>query len=166
MAAFLNLVIILSVVSTGNSLSLNHYENSCPKVECIVAKAVKDATAKDKTVPAALLRMHFHDCFVRVTEFWLSPFLLTVCFGFIWCVIKQIIFSYLFPCFLEGVWCLRAAKFKRKQQSRKRWATKRFFACILCHRCSKESIRSCMPWCGLLCWYPSSSSKGRSFSGK
>lgn len=69
MAAFLNLVIILSVVSTGNSLSLNHYENSCPKVECIVAKAVKDATAKDKTVPAALLRMHFHDCFVRVTEF-------------------------------------------------------------------------------------------------
>jgi len=69
MVAFLNLVIMLSVVSTGKSLSLNYYENTCPKAECIVAKAVKDATAKDKTVPAALLRMHFHDCFIRVTEF-------------------------------------------------------------------------------------------------
>ncbi|QCD91147.1 peroxidase 64-like [Vigna unguiculata] len=65
MVAFLNLVIMLSVVSTGKSLSLNYYENTCPKAECIVAKAVKDATAKDKTVPAALLRMHFHDCFIR-----------------------------------------------------------------------------------------------------
>ncbi|XP_015963579.1 peroxidase 64 [Arachis duranensis] len=62
---FLTMIIILSAVSSGNSLSLNHYEKSCPNVEFIVAKAVKDATARDKTVPAALLRMHFHDCFIR-----------------------------------------------------------------------------------------------------
>lgn len=67
MVAFLNLIIIFSVVSTtGKSLSLNYYAKTCPNVEFIVAKAVKDATARDKTVPAALLRMHFHDCFVRV----------------------------------------------------------------------------------------------------
>ncbi|XP_016201429.1 peroxidase 64 [Arachis ipaensis] len=62
---FLTMIIILSAVSSGNSLSLNHYEKSCPNVEFIVAKAVKDATTRDKTVPAALLRMHFHDCFIR-----------------------------------------------------------------------------------------------------
>jgi len=66
MVAFLNLIIMFSVVSTSKSLSLNYYSKTCPDVECIVAKAVKDATARDKTVPAALLRMHFHDCFVRV----------------------------------------------------------------------------------------------------
>lgn len=66
MVAFLNLITMLSVVSTGKSLSLNYYEKTCPDTELLVAKAVKDATARDKTVPAALLRMHFHDCFIRV----------------------------------------------------------------------------------------------------
>lgn len=66
MATFLNLIIMLSVVSTGKALSLNYYEKTCHDLEFIVLKAVKDASAKDKTVPAALLRMHFHDCFVRV----------------------------------------------------------------------------------------------------
>lgn len=66
MVAFLNLITMLSVVSTGKSLSLNYYEKTCPDLELHVAKAVKDATARDKTVPAALLRMHFHDCFIRV----------------------------------------------------------------------------------------------------
>ncbi|KAF7809621.1 Peroxidase 64 [Senna tora] len=58
-------IIMLSAISIGNSLSLNYYEKTCPDVELIVAKAVKDATSNDKTVPAALLRMHFHDCFIR-----------------------------------------------------------------------------------------------------
>ena len=66
MVAFLNLIIMFSVVSTGKSLSLNYYEKTCPDLESIVAKAVKDAITGDKTVPAALLRMHFHDCFIRV----------------------------------------------------------------------------------------------------
>jgi peroxidase len=63
---FLSLIILFSIVSTGNSLSYNYYEKTCPDVEFIVAKTVKAATASDKTVPAALLRMHFHDCFIRV----------------------------------------------------------------------------------------------------
>ncbi|XP_011078264.1 peroxidase 64 [Sesamum indicum] len=56
---------ILSLSSLSNSLSSNYYHKSCPKVESIVAKVVRDATSRDKTVPAALLRMHFHDCFIR-----------------------------------------------------------------------------------------------------
>jgi hypothetical protein len=70
MASMVTLILILilffSLVSTGNSLSYNYYEKTCPDVEFIVAKTVKAAAASDKTVPAALLRMHFHDCFIRV----------------------------------------------------------------------------------------------------
>ncbi|XP_038994890.1 peroxidase 64-like [Hibiscus syriacus] len=58
-------VLVLPSSSPAIALSLNHYEKTCPDVESIVAKAVKSATVKDKTVPAALLRMHFHDCFIR-----------------------------------------------------------------------------------------------------
>ncbi|KAI8541113.1 hypothetical protein RHMOL_Rhmol08G0037200 [Rhododendron molle] len=49
----------------GSGLSLNYYDQKCPNAESIVAKAVKDAMMKDQTVPAAILRMHFHDCFIR-----------------------------------------------------------------------------------------------------
>lgn len=64
--AFLISVIIFSVLSAGYGLSSNYYHKTCPDVEPIVTYAVKNAVAKDKTVPAALLRMHFHDCFIRV----------------------------------------------------------------------------------------------------
>ncbi|KAM7260786.1 hypothetical protein ACFE04_026261 [Oxalis oulophora] len=51
--------------SLSNALSLNYYHKTCPNAECIVSNAIKSATEKDKTVPAAILRMHFHDCFIR-----------------------------------------------------------------------------------------------------
>ncbi|KAI9080457.1 hypothetical protein K1719_037571 [Acacia pycnantha] len=63
--AVMSSIILFSVVPLGNSLSLNYYEKTCPDLEFIVAKVVSEATSKDKTVPAALLRMHFHDCFIR-----------------------------------------------------------------------------------------------------
>ncbi|KAF0920630.1 hypothetical protein E2562_035917 [Oryza meyeriana var. granulata] len=56
----------LMLVGGGEALSLDYYAKSCPKAEAAVAAAVKQAMARDRTVPAALLRMHFHDCFVRV----------------------------------------------------------------------------------------------------
>ena len=59
-------VLLLSVLSLGSSLSLDYYEKTCPGADFIVTKAVRAAAYKDKTVPAALLRMHFHDCFIRV----------------------------------------------------------------------------------------------------
>ncbi|KAL3820614.1 hypothetical protein ACJIZ3_006519 [Penstemon smallii] len=75
MAPFINIVamlwpllILISVCSPRviiNALSMNHYEKTCPNVEDVVAKVVKDAISKDRTVPAAVLRLHFHDCFIR-----------------------------------------------------------------------------------------------------
>ncbi|EOX90768.1 Peroxidase 64 [Theobroma cacao] len=63
--ALLSSLIVLSASSPADALSLNHYEKTCPDVESIVSKAVQSETRKDKTIPAALLRMHFHDCFIR-----------------------------------------------------------------------------------------------------
>ncbi|PQM32980.1 hypothetical protein Pyn_26036 [Prunus yedoensis var. nudiflora] len=65
--AFLSsILIILSAFSPViTALSSNYYDKSCPNVEQIVSNAVKKGVANDRTVPAALLRMHFHDCFIR-----------------------------------------------------------------------------------------------------
>lgn len=60
-------IILVSNIWVGNALSSNHYDITCPNVESIVAKVVRDATSRDRTVPATLLRMHFHDCFIRVS---------------------------------------------------------------------------------------------------
>ncbi|XP_024974234.1 peroxidase 64-like [Cynara cardunculus var. scolymus] len=65
MSAFLCLLLILSFFSSGTSLSSNYYSKTCPNVESLVRRAVRDAATTDKKVPAALLRMHFHDCFIR-----------------------------------------------------------------------------------------------------
>ncbi|XP_062164532.1 peroxidase 64-like [Alnus glutinosa] len=56
---------ILFVSSYVNALSSNYYDKTCPHLESTVTSAVKIAMTNDKTVPAALLRMHFHDCFIR-----------------------------------------------------------------------------------------------------
>ncbi|MFS8016671.1 putative peroxidase [Helianthus anomalus] len=65
MSALLSSLLILSLFSTGISLSSNYYEKTCPNAESLIRKAVRDAAKNDKKVPAALLRMHFHDCFIR-----------------------------------------------------------------------------------------------------
>lgn len=65
MALAVTLLVLFSVFSHGNALSYNYYEKTCPGAEAAIANAIKKAAAKDNTVPAALLRMHFHDCFVR-----------------------------------------------------------------------------------------------------
>lgn len=65
--AFFSSFLIFSVISSGvNALSFNYYAKTCPDVESIVTNAVKAAVSRDKTIPATLLRMHFHDCFIRV----------------------------------------------------------------------------------------------------
>lgn len=63
-----SLLFLLAMSSPLNALSVNYYDKTCPKAESLVKKAVKKAMGNDQTVPAALLRMHFHDCFIRVTN--------------------------------------------------------------------------------------------------
>lgn len=58
--------LVLPFSSPAEALSSNYYDHTCPQLESIVRSAVQKAVSSDKTVPAALLRMHFHDCFIRV----------------------------------------------------------------------------------------------------
>lgn len=67
-AALLSSLLMLPGFSQVNALSLNYYEQTCPDAEQIISNAVKKAMGKDQRVPAALLRMHFHDCFIRVRK--------------------------------------------------------------------------------------------------
>ncbi|CAN8253367.1 unnamed protein product [Cochlearia groenlandica] len=47
------------------ALDPHYYNKSCPNAEKIILETVKNATLYDPKVPARLLRMFFHDCFIR-----------------------------------------------------------------------------------------------------
>ncbi|KAK9929591.1 hypothetical protein M0R45_026685 [Rubus argutus] len=49
----------------SNQLSVGFYEETCPNAEAVVRAVVREAALSDSTIPAVLLRLHFHDCFVE-----------------------------------------------------------------------------------------------------
>lgn len=48
-------------------LSLSYYLNSCPEAEGIIQQKVGAWIQKDSTLAASIIRLHFHDCAVRVS---------------------------------------------------------------------------------------------------
>lgn len=52
----------------GGSFGLfpEFYQYSCPQADDIVMSVLRKAIARDSRIPASLLRLHFHDCFVQV----------------------------------------------------------------------------------------------------
>ena len=68
---FIVVVVFLAVISMGKGddwLSDNFYGESCPSAEETVQRVVEKYMAIDRTLAAPLLRMNFHDCFVRVSN--------------------------------------------------------------------------------------------------
>jgi peroxidase len=54
--------------SAGAALSSAFYDQSCPGAYDVVRRVIQDARVSDPRIPASLIRLHFHDCFVNVRE--------------------------------------------------------------------------------------------------
>ncbi|GLT39184.1 hypothetical protein SLA2020_133900 [Shorea laevis] len=75
MAKSLGFILVLSLVSLvplcfsaetyGGCLNPQFYDHSCPKAKEIVKSIVAKAVRKEARTGASLLRLHFHDCFVK-----------------------------------------------------------------------------------------------------
>lgn len=66
-----------------DGLRMEYYMMSCPFAEGIVKNTVNRHLQADPTLAAALVRMHFHDCFVQVTSNSLS-FYIIICMSSFW----------------------------------------------------------------------------------
>ncbi|XP_050204929.1 peroxidase 27-like [Mercurialis annua] len=64
---FFQLVITISLLDLTSSqgLQLGFYKRTCPNAEYIVHDTLYKFISRDPTLAAPLLRMHFHDCFIR-----------------------------------------------------------------------------------------------------
>ncbi|XP_030518879.1 peroxidase 66 [Rhodamnia argentea] len=60
------IALLLAMVSISKAvLDAHYYDQTCPQAEKIILQTVENATRHDPKVPARLLRMFFHDCFIR-----------------------------------------------------------------------------------------------------
>lgn len=67
MGILLVIIVTFFIRTCDGQLAFRFYAQTCPNAESIVLSVVQDAIARDPTVAAALLRLHFHDCFVEVS---------------------------------------------------------------------------------------------------
>lgn len=58
----------LGAMGAQGQLQVGYYSHSCPRAEDIVREEIEKALKDDEGVGADLLRMLFHDCFVRVSN--------------------------------------------------------------------------------------------------
>ena len=67
MHTFTTIFLLLLMASLSTSLlDAHYYDKTCPQAEKIILGTVYNASMHDSKVPARILRMFFHDCFIRV----------------------------------------------------------------------------------------------------
>ena len=60
----------------GAALSSAFYDLSCPGAYNVVRRVIQSARVSDPRIPASLIRLHFHDCFVNVRELLINAIVL------------------------------------------------------------------------------------------
>lgn len=70
------LVLLITVPLSKAALDAHYYDQTCPEAEKIILHTVRNASIYDPKVPARILRMFFHDCFIRVRHFPLILYML------------------------------------------------------------------------------------------
>lgn len=65
---FLVLAVAVVVSDAQLQLSESFYDATCPQAASIVQQKVNAFVDADRGLAAALMRLHFHDCFVRVRQ--------------------------------------------------------------------------------------------------
>lgn len=60
-------VVVVGAAIAASELEVGFYDWSCPEAMDIVQRGVHEAMLRDPRMPASLLRLHFHDCFVNVS---------------------------------------------------------------------------------------------------
>lgn len=81
---FLQFLLLVFVSDSTNAQYLRQgfYENTCPDAESIIWKTTQQYISRAPTLAAALLRMHFHDCFVRVRMLFITALIIYICINY------------------------------------------------------------------------------------
>ena len=58
---------LLQASAFGAELTADYYSETCPNVEAIVREEMEKIISAAPSLAGPLLRLHFHDCFVRVS---------------------------------------------------------------------------------------------------
>ncbi|KAG6540918.1 hypothetical protein Mapa_017712 [Marchantia paleacea] len=58
-------VLFMAAIASGAKLSKSPYYRTCPNLETVVRTKVNEIINADLGMAPGLLRLHFHDCFVR-----------------------------------------------------------------------------------------------------
>lgn len=75
-------LMLLTVPLCSATLGVEYYDQTCPHVEDIIHQTIRNASFYDPKVPARILRMFFHDCFIRVLSLSLYCILCAYCKSF------------------------------------------------------------------------------------
>lgn len=62
------LLLQLELIQVAEGLQLGYYTGTCPNVESIVKGVLSQQMQHNRGVAAGVLRLHFHDCFVDVSN--------------------------------------------------------------------------------------------------
>ncbi|CAK7337200.1 unnamed protein product [Dovyalis caffra] len=65
MSLAISFLLLISISPSKAALNAHYYDQTCPQAEKIILETVHNASVHDPRVPARILRMFFHDCFIR-----------------------------------------------------------------------------------------------------